>query len=171
MQAPPPTPMKLHWIPVEPSWIISAALVILAALPHQIPHYIRSFLISSVGGLLYGAASIWVLYKKPILGVAMLLLIIGLRLTYAGKEGFISPVINKDTVTRDTRRWFSEEIMSEEPHAIQERTDDPAMLYDEVSLEEAAARWLSESTLEEHPVAIQERPVHSGQDYDQDGGM
>jgi hypothetical protein len=171
MQAPPAAPIKLHWIPVEPSWVISVALVILAALPHQIPSYIRVFLLSSAGALLYATAAIWTLYKKPVLGLAMLLLIVGLRLSNTGAEGFIAPVINKDKVSQKPRRWFAEEVMSEEPHMIQERTDDPAMTYDEVSLEEAGARWHSESTLEEHPAAIQERPVHSGQDYDHDGGM
>jgi hypothetical protein len=170
MQAPPHTPMKLHWIPVEPSWVISAGLIILAALPHQIPAYIRAFLMSSAGALLYAAVAVWVLYKKPVLGVAMLLLIIGMHLTNKWGEGFIAPVLNKDKVSQKPRRWFSEEVMSEEPHMIQERTDDPAMTYDEVSLEEAGARWHSESTLEEHPMAIQEKPVHSGQDYDYDGG-
>ena len=165
MQAPPAAPIKLHWIPVEPSWIIASALIILAALPHQIPAYIRTFLMSSAGGLLYAAAAIWMLYKKPVLGIAMLLLIVSLRLTHKeGYEGFIAPVINKDKVSQKPRRWFSEEVMSEEPHMIQERTDDPAMTYDEISLEEAGARWHSESAMDEHPVAIQERPVHSGQD-------
>ena len=156
---------------MEPSWVISVALVILAALPHQIPAYIRFFLMSSAGSLLYGVAAVWVLYKKPHLGIAMLLLIVGLRLTQNNREGFIAPVINKDKVSQKPRRWFSEEVMSEEPHMIQERTDDPAMTYDEISLEEAGARWYSESALEEHPTAIQEKPVHSGQDYDHDGGM
>jgi hypothetical protein len=125
---------------------------------------------SSAGGLLYAIVATWVLYKKPVLGLAMLLMIIGLRLTHKNGEGFIAPVLNKDTVSQKPRRWFSEEVLSEEPHMIQERTDDPAMTYDEVSLEEAGARWYSESALEEHPIAIQERPVHSGQDYDYDGG-
>jgi hypothetical protein len=170
MQAPPPAPIRLHWIPVEPSWIISAGLILLAALPHQIPAYIRNFLTSSAGGLLYAAAAIWVLYKKPVLGVAMLLLIVGLRLSHARGEAFIAPVLNKDKVSAKPRRWFQEEVFSEEPHAIQERTEEPAITYDEVSGEERGAHWYSEEALQEHPAAIQERPVHSGQDYDNDGG-
>jgi hypothetical protein len=172
MQAPPPAPVKLHWIPVEPSWLVSAGLVLLAALPHQIPAYIRAFLLSSAGALLYVAAAAWTLYKKPVLGIAMFLLIVGLRLTAGSAEGFLAPILNKDPVQPQQRRkWFQEEIMTEEPHVIQERTDNEAITYDEVSSEERDAHWYSDSTLDKHPTAIQERPVHSGIDYDHDGGQ
>jgi hypothetical protein len=172
MQAPPQNPVKLHWIPVEPSWLVSAGLILLAALPHQIPAYIRTFLLSSAGALLYAGAAAWTLYKKPVLGIAMFLLIIGLRLT-TGSEGFLAPILNKDPVQPQQRKqkWLQEEITAEEPHVIQERTDNEAITFDEVSPEEREANWYSESALDEHPLAIQERPVHSGIDYDHDGGQ
>lgn len=47
--------------------------------------------------------------------------------------------------------------MSEDPHGIQERTEEGGFLIDEVT--SGDNRWAVESALDEHPAAVQERPV------------
>jgi hypothetical protein len=164
---------RLHWSPVEPSWLVSAALVLLAVLPHQLPSYIRGFLTSAGGVLLYIAATAWVFTTKPVLAIAMALLFIGVWTYRTNKiqELFTAPVnLVKDRVEDQERRrrWFQEEILSEDPHGIQERTENPDLLHDVVSDHERNP-WLSEDMLNEHPLAIQERPISSVSDYDNSG--
>lgn len=173
MQAvPPPATHRLHWIPVEPSWLISGALVVLAVLPHQIPAYIRGFLSSTGGGLLYAAATVWVFMKVPVLAIAMALLFVGVW-TYSSShtiERFTAPItLVKDRLDNQERRrrWFQEDVLSEDPHVIQDRTNTD-LLYDEVSDQERYP-WLSEEILNEHPQAIQDRPVPAVSDYDNSG--
>lgn len=47
----------------------------------------------------------------------------------------------------------------EEPESIQDRTDSPGILIDEVTGD--SKRWFVESAMGESPIAIQERPVGS----------
>jgi hypothetical protein len=167
MQAPPP--LRLHWIPVEPSWLIATATVLLAALPHQLPRPVAAILRHPVGAMLFAvlAAVIAWFGQKPVLGVAMILLVAAVQIhaPLAAREGFVAPILVKDRVdTPQKRRWFSEEILSEDPHGIQERTEEGGFLYDEV--EHGDRPWFAESTLEEHPRAIQERPVSEADPHD-----
>lgn len=166
--AAPPTATRLHWIPVEPSLLVAAALIVLAVLPHQIPAPIRRVLRSWIGGALFVAVAVWVFWKqhRPVLGMAMALLLVGIWIERP--EGFAAPVLNKDRVTTK-RRWMGEEVMNEEPATIQERTENPALLRDKVSPEESEQQWHAERTLDEHPQIIQERPVPV-QEYDSDTG-
>ena len=160
-----PTATQLHWIPVEPSWLVSGGLVLLAALPHQIPQ--RRILTTPIGAILFLILAAWVSTKSPVLAMAMLILVASLWILPV-QEGFIgTPVLNVDTVQHKKRRWLEEEIMSEEPTAIQERTEDPALLLDRVGKEESEHLWLDEHTMDQHPAGIQERPVGSLLDYDQ----
>lgn len=173
MQAPAPQPIRLHWSPVEPSWLVAAGLAILTVLPHQIPAPFRKFLRSSIGALLFLALAIFVSGFTPVLGVAMFLLMVSVRLqgprvegfapgsqglaARAMHEGFYAPTLVQDAVRERKQRWQNEEIMSEDPHAIQERTDSPGIIVDTVS--EPAKRWFSEEIMEETPLGIQDRPV------------
>lgn len=176
MQAPPPPPLKLHWIPFPPSWLVAVGLVLLAALPHQIPTTGRRLLEHPVGALLFAtlAAVIW--WHHPVLGIAMLLLVASLRLRSrvfaSAAEGFAPQILIKDRVSPKRHRWLQEEVMMEDPHIIQERTQDSGFILDRVS-EEESKPWFVESTLEESPVAIQERPVRpadpSEMEYDSGG--
>lgn len=156
MQQPVPA-HRLHWIPVEPSWLLSVGIVILAVLPHQLPRSITSALQSNLGGLLFAAVALFIFYLKPVLGTALLLLLASVRsATYL--EGFIAtPTITKDRVVRQ-KKWLVEDIMDEDPHGIQERTDGPGILYDSVKKDNL---WESEEALDEHPEGIQDRPVGS----------
>jgi hypothetical protein len=155
--------MRLHWIPVEPSTIVTAGLVLLAVLPHQIPSYGRQVLLSPVGAVLYAAVAAWVFWKNPMLGMAMFMMLVGLHLSGI-RETFVAPVLNKDKVARK-HRWFQEEVMMEEPHFIQERTEGPAFMLDEVSDQEAQP-WHDETVMDQHPVGIQERPVSTEAGYE-----
>jgi hypothetical protein len=147
---------------VEPSWLVSAGLVLLAALPHQIPQ--RQVLLNPVGAILFLVVAAWVTTKRPVLGMAMLILLASVWILPEKTEGFV-PALNVDAVQKK-KRWLEEEIMSEEPTAIQERTEDPALLLDRVGHEERDHRWFEEHTMEEHPAGIQEKPVGSLLEYD-----
>jgi hypothetical protein len=83
-------------------------------------------------------------------------------------EAFTPTVLNKDQVQTSVKkprrnRWFEEEVLSEDPHAIQERTDNPTLTYDEV---EGSGQWWAEDVLDETPLAIQERGVSTEADSD-----
>jgi len=170
-----PQPFKLQWVPMEPSWIVSIGLILLAVLPHQIPTVGREALQSWVGGLAFAGLSFWVTTQSPVLGVAMLLLLVGIiadgwRGAKGLKEGFHSTIttstLQKDHVTTSGRdkkqhRWFEEEVLMEEPSMIQDKSEDPGLLFDRVTASDRSNRWFDEEQLGEYPVAIQERPVWS----------
>lgn len=163
MQAPPPSPIRLHWIPVPPSWLVSAGLVLLAALPHQVPVTGRRVLQNPVGAVAFLALAAWIAWRDyHVLAAAMILLLAGVWIC-GTRETFVAPILNKDHVKRDKHRWLSEEVMSEEPTMIQERTEGPALVEDEVHTTEH--RWQVEQSMEEHPVGIQERPVAELPEY------
>jgi hypothetical protein len=141
-------------------------------LPHQVPAYIRGFLGSAGGALLYAGATAYLFMKSPVLAVAMALLFVGVW-TYnrSPVEQFtasLNLVKDRVDVQERRRRWFQEEVLSEDPHGIQDRTENPDLLYDEVSDQERHP-WLSEEALNEHPQAIQDRPVPAASDYDNSG--
>jgi len=148
---------RLHWIPVEPSWLVSVCIIVLAVLPHQLPRSLTQGLQSHLGGLIFAALSLFIFWKKPVLGTALLLLLAAVR-SASYLEGFVaSPTITKDTVTK-SKRWLVEEVMDEDPHGIQERTDGPGLLFDTVK---GNHRWGAEEELGEYPEGIQDRPVGS----------
>jgi hypothetical protein len=175
-----PSPPKMHWSPVEPSWIVSIGMVILAVLPHQIPAAGRHLLQHPNGSLLFAAVSAVVAWKKPTLGMAMFILLAGVVLSEKAVEQFAAMVLNKDSVQRKRQnqnqnstsnqkhRWYEEEVLSEDPHGIQERTENPILNYDEVT-EQESEPWFGERTLNETPEAIQEKPVGTTTEYDDDG--
>ena len=164
MQAPPPQPMHLHWIPVEPSWIVSLGLVVLAVLPHQIPVAGRRVLKNWIGSIAFATGAAWVFTRVPPLGIAMVMLLFGIHMS-GDVEGFAAPILNKDPVTKQQKkRWLPEEVFSEDPHGIQDRTEGPELRYDAVDHDKD--HWFVEDTLNEHPEAIQERPVSDDIDYD-----
>jgi hypothetical protein len=161
MQAP-PSVMRPHWIPVHPSWLVATGLILLGALPHQVPAAGRRFLQNPMGGIAFAGISAWVAWRSPVLGVAMFLFLAGVWISAPMREGFVSPVLNKDSVNR-RRLWHSEEIMTEMPEMIQELTTGPGFLKDVVDTQ--AHKWEVETTLEENPVGIQDRPVADLPDY------
>jgi hypothetical protein len=155
----PAPPNRLHWFPVAPSWIVSGGLILLAAMPHKIPPHFRAFVRQPLGFLLAAAAATWLFTKHTVLGVAALLLIISIPL-HGAVEGFANPpVLIKDVVKQKPQRWFEEHVMAEEPHMIQERTEDSTLLHDEISPEERATVWYDEEALHQSPAAIQERAL------------
>jgi hypothetical protein len=147
---------RLQWFPVEPSWIVSGGLLLLTVLPHQIPKQMFRFLASRAGSILFAALSVFVFWKKPVLGMAMFLLLLGVR-TSRYVELFGSLKVNKDIIGRK-HKWFQEEVMMEDPHIIQEKTDGPGLVLDEVT---EGTRWFGEDTLGEMPKGIQDRPTES----------
>lgn len=140
----------------------------LAVLPHQVHGKTRRILgnpIVSIMGIIGAGWLFWC--HHPVLGMALLIFLIAMFIQANTTEGFSAPILNKDIVTKK-RRWLGEELLSEEPHAVQERTDNPAITYDKVD-EDEAAPWFDEISLDRNPEAIQERPVPSYQ-YDADDG-
>lgn len=165
MQQPPPA-HKLHWSPVPPSWFVSGGLLVLAVMPHQIPTPIRRVLLHPAGAVLVLVIAAWLSRQTPVLAAALVLVLAGLWFTMTA-EPFVAPILNKDVVDRK-RKWLGEEIMHEEPQQIQERTENPAFLKDEIGREEAQVTWHNESVMGERPVAIQERPVPNQYENDYD---
>jgi hypothetical protein len=170
MQAPPSQPVRLHWIPVPPSWLVATALLLLAVLPHQVPAAGRRLLGNPIAAALGIAGAGWLFWRHhTVLGMALLIFFAALYIQSTTTEGFSAPVLNRDKVTQ-RRRWLGEEILSEDPHVIQERTDDPAITYDKVEADDAAP-WFDETAMNRHTEAIQERPVPVYQyDTDDQGG-
>jgi len=160
-----PQPMHLHWIPMEPSWIVAVGLVILAVLPHQVPVAGRRVLKNWIGAVTFAAAAAWVFTRVPPLGIAMFMLLFAIHMM-GDIEGFSAQILTKDNVTQQQRkkRWLPEEVFSEDPHGIQDRTEGPEMRYDAVDYKKD--HWFVEDSLNEHPEAIQERPVSNDMDYD-----
>jgi hypothetical protein len=163
MQAPPPPVLRPHWIPFEPAWIFVGGLILLACLPHQVPVTGRRVLAHPIGVLIGIALAAWLFFfaKTPVLGVALFLFVAAVHL-YSRQlpvtEGFhAAPILVKDKVSEKKPRWFQEDVMMEDPHGIQERTEEGGFLVDEVA--PGGHRWESETTMDEHPAAIQERPV------------
>jgi hypothetical protein len=157
---------------------VSGALVVLAVMPHRLSLTIRQVIRNPVGAILATTLAAWIAQQRPVLAVAVLLLVAGVWTMPSANEPFQSacsglsgkascsttnepfvtvPVLNKDAVGQK-RRWIGELIMSEEPTAIQERTDAPSILKDDVGHEEANP-WFGESVMNERPAGIQERPV------------
>jgi hypothetical protein len=176
--------IRLHWSPIEASWIVSIGLVLLAALPHQVPSVGRSILTHPVGWVLFAGATVYVFWLKPIVGIAMSIFLAGITLpvlfSYSRENFENRPSLTVDVVqghrrhegqtqtqtqTKSRHRWLDEIFLSETPEAIQKLTDDPAILYDKVTPQESA-KWFSEDVLGEHPVAIQDTPVQTDADRD-----
>lgn len=162
MQAPPPSLLRPHWIPFEPAWIFIGALTLLAVLPHQVPRVGRRILGSWIGLALGLALAAWLFFyaKTPVLATSLLLFVTAIHISTYNKQFELfhaSPILVKDQVSNNKPRWFQEEVMSEDPHGIQERTEEGGFLIDEVT--SGDNRWAVESALDEHPAAVQERPV------------
>jgi len=162
--------VKLHWSPVEPSWILAVGLILLAVLPHQIPRMGRRVLQHPMGALVFAGLAAYIYTKVPVLGVAMFILLAGLLLaSWTSIENFAPMTLNKETVQKkDKKRWLNEEILSELPDAIQEKTENTHLNYDEVTDQESAP-WSVEDMLGEHPVGIQDRTINTDFDYDDSG--
>lgn len=160
---------KLHWSPVEASWIVSGSLIILAVLPHQVPAVGRAILQSWVGGLAFAGLSLWVAAQKRVLGTAMLILLVGVIVDgylfpkeSKGSEGFWNQQasIQKDRVAEsqiNPFRWFEEQVLQIAPKSVQVRSDNPDLLFDKVTSANRGARWLDERELGENPRAVQAR--------------
>lgn len=159
MQAPAPPTIRLHWIPVEPSWIVAMGMILLAVLPHQVPLSFRKAVHNKIVFLCLVGIAGWLYTKVPVLGTAMMIMIAGIRMAKI-KEHFAPQTLIQDKVHKKKKVWFEEEVMSEDPHTIQERTDSPGLIRDHVT-EQDAKPWFGESALDEHTTEIQERPVAS----------
>ena len=162
MQAPPPSPLRPHWIPFEPAWIFVGGLTLLAVLPHQVPRTGRRLLASWAGLALGVALAAWLFFyaKTPVLATAFLLFVAAVHIFSYNKQietFYAAPILVKDAVPAKKPRWFQEEVLMEDPHGIQERTEEGGFLVDEVA--PGGHHWEVESVMGEQPVAIQERPV------------
>ena len=162
MNPQPPPALRLHWSPVSPSWIVSIGLVILAVLPHKIPLFGRQLLGLTIVRILFAAASIYIGMMKPVLGIAMMILLVSVILMPVS-ESFALMRLNKDSSGRK-HHWLVEETFAEEPDFIQTSTRETNLNLDKVS--EGKPRWGSERAMDEHPKGIQDKPVSS--EYEND---
>lgn len=169
MNPPPPPTHRLHWSPVEPSWIVSVGLIILAVLPHKLPPVGIAALRHPAGALVFAVLSTYVAWTVPVLGAAMFIFLAGVLLhTKEEREPFAAAILNKDRVQHKKHRWLDEEVLHEDPRGIQEKTENPVLNYDEV-MDYEAEPWYGEGVLDEQPHAIQEKPVGSVPEYDEGG--
>ena len=133
--------------------MVSVAIITLAALPHQLPIPMTWGLRTNIGRILGLVIAAVAGYYRPILGMAIAILLISTNMAdYV--EGYSNQSISKDKVEQK-QRWTSEEIMSEEPEAIQERSE-TVLLKDTVTSQDAEP-WEDERTLDIHPKGVQER--------------
>lgn len=156
------TPSRLHWIPVSPSWLVSIGIVLFAVLPHKIPAFGIQVLTHTTTRLLLAAAAAYIWLMKPVLGTALFILLVSCMIL-PNVESFSSDLVNLtyDSVQKNPTRkqWLVEDVLAEKPKAIQERTGETNINYDEVPDESAI--WEAERILGEHPTAIQDKPVPS----------
>ena len=161
-----------HWSPVEASWIVSIGLVIVAVLPHQIPSVGRYILTHPLGWFGFAGMSAYVFWLKPLVGMAMFILLAGIsfelfrsiimRQPLVAVEAFAPLNLNNDKIgkTGKTRHlWLEEEILSEIPEGIQTLTEESNLTFDSVAPNNRGTRWFVETQLNERPVAIQDRRV------------
>jgi hypothetical protein len=82
-------------------------------------------------------------------------------------EYFAPMVLNKEEIDKKEKkqRWLNEEILSELPDAIQEKSDSTYLNYDKVT-EQESGQWAAEDMLDEHPVGIQDRTISTDPEYD-----
>ena len=151
-----PPPLRLQWIPVSPSWLVSAGIVLLAVLPHQMPQVWHRLMMNTVVRVMFAAASAFVWMKAPVLGTAMFILLFSM-IVMPVSESFTIMNLNRDRVKQGRSNWLNEDIMSEDPHGIQDRTEETNLNYDKV--DEHHSVWHSENVMGEQPTAIQDKPV------------
>jgi len=168
---PPPQIRMIQWMPVNPSWVVAAGLAVAAALPHNLPIWLRKSLLSMPGTIVLFSVATWLIAtsSSPVLAVALLLLWGSVSLLPLN-EGFQATVLNKNRIGTDANkvhRWFSEETLNEEPEGIQERTEESQLTLNRVEPDESA-EWTSEHVLQgSAPAAIQERPSMRPPEYDE----
>lgn len=149
---------RLHWIPIAPSWLVAGGLALLTAMPHKLPATARQAMQKPLGLAAFAAIVAWLYTVHPVLSIALALLVVSVNL-HRHVEGFANPpTFIKDKVAKKSVRWYDEDVLMEDPHMIQDRTEENTLLKDHVD-EQEAHPWFSESTLEEHPTGIQERTV------------
>lgn len=159
-----------HLIPVNPSWVFSGALLVLAVLPHQVPSLLREILHSWVGLSIGISIAFWlfVCLKQHLLAVSLFMFVAIHYINSFFPERFRGSRTKQENLNKDSiplqnkKKWFDEETMIEEPTAIQERTDSDNLLFDKIhsSSNDEDHFWYSEETFEEYPIAIQERTIN-----------
>lgn len=137
-------------------------MILLAVLPHQVPLSFRKAVHSHIGIVCLLSIAVWIFTRSPVLGMALFILISGIRMAKL-TESFAPQTLIQDKIQKK-KVWFGEEVMSEDPHTIQERTDSPGLIRDQVT-DQDAKPWFGEEALEEHTTEIQERPVVSASPY------
>lgn len=148
--------------------MVAVAIVIIAALPHQLPIPVSWGLKTPIGRMMGLVVSIAVAYYKPVLGMALAILFISTNVSKyvegftvnegsSLNEGFTQS-ISKDKVEKN-HRWISEKIMLEEPEAIQERSE--SVLLKDTVTDQDAQPWLGERIMGKEPKGIQERSMQT----------
>lgn len=155
---------------------MSAGLIVLAVLPHQVPSAFRRAMHAPLGAVLFAAATAWVWMLKPVLGTAMAIFLAAIVMYQSRHASYMesftnsTPALVRDHVQKNAHRWYQEVAMQEKPKVIQERTGGGRIQVDTV-LESDATPWHDEP--EGAPIAIQERtvPEHSLAAHDEDLGQ
>lgn len=125
MNPPPPghSPTGPVWHPpIHSKWIAVAIIVFLGAVANRIPHAARFYIIQPVGFFiisLAAMASYWYGFYAGTFALFFFLLSIWTA-EAKSPEGFLNASNTIDWVT-NSKKWFVEKVLKEQPLAIQEK--------------------------------------------------
>ena len=108
--------------PIATKWIIVIIIVFLGAVANRIPHRFRFYLIQPVGFFLISLAGMlcyWGGFYAGTFAIFFFLLSIW-SAEARSPEGFLNASNTVDWVT-NSKKWFVEKVLKEQPLAIQEK--------------------------------------------------
>jgi hypothetical protein len=125
MNPPPPgsQPMGVIWHPpIATKWIVTIIFIFLGAVANRIPHRIRYYVIQPVGFFLTSLAAMGCYWGGFYAGTfALLFFLMSVWSAEASSaEGFLNASNTVDWVT-NSKKWFVEKVLKEQPLAIQEK--------------------------------------------------
>jgi hypothetical protein len=125
MNPPPPGsyPTGPIWHPpIASKWIAVIVIVFLGAVANRIPHTLRFYVIQPVGFFLVALAAMvcyWMGFYAGTFAIFFFLLSIW-SAEARSPEGFLNASNTVDWVT-NSKKWFVEKVLKEQPLAIQEK--------------------------------------------------
>jgi len=108
--------------PIATKWIVVIIVVFLGAVANRIPHRFRFYLIQPVGFFLISLAGMLCYWGKFYAGTfALFFFLLSIWSAEArSPEGFLNASNTVDWVT-NSKKWFVEKVLTEQPLAIQEK--------------------------------------------------
>ena len=108
--------------PIAGTWIVVIVVVFLGAVANRIPHQLRFYIIQPVGFFLIALSAMvcyWMGFYAGTFAIFFFLLSIW-SAEARSPEGFLNASNTVDWVT-NSKKWFVEKVLKEQPIAIQEK--------------------------------------------------